>query len=176
MPTTASKSSRVEVAIRPGAPHQRVELVLAPFARADLGHDLLRQHVERLLGDREPVELAAADAVEQRRALDELVARQRKQPALGRAVDRVAGAADALQEAGDRARRAELADEVDVADVDAELERGGGDQRLQLAALQPLLGVEPLLLRQAAVMRGDLVLAEALGQLRASRARPCGAC
>ena len=48
---------------------------------------------------------------------------------------------DALQEGRDRARRAELADQVDVADVDAQLQRGGGDQRLQLAALQPLFGV-----------------------------------
>ena len=119
-----------QVAIGPGAAHQREQLVLAPFARADLGDDLLRQHVERLLGDREAIELAAAHAVEQRRAFDQLVARQREQPALGRAADRVAGAADPLQEAGDRARRAELADEVDVADVDAELERGGRDQRL----------------------------------------------
>ena len=92
------------------------------------------------------VELAAAHAVEQRRAFDQLVARQRKQPPLRRAADRMAGAADALQEARDRARRAELADEIDVADVDAELERGGRDQRLELAVLQPLLGVEPLLL------------------------------
>ena len=30
----------------------------------------------------------------------------------------------------DRARRAELADQIDIADVDAEFERGGGDQRL----------------------------------------------
>jgi hypothetical protein len=40
-----------------------------------------------------------------------------------------------------RARRAELADELDVADVDAELERRGGDQRLELAAFEPLLGL-----------------------------------
>ena len=154
MRTTAAKSARASVAIGPGAAHQREELVLAPLARGDLGDDLLRQHVERLLGDRQPVELAAPDAVEQRRAFDQLVARERKQPALGRAVDRVAGAPDPLQEARDRARRAELADQIDVADVDAELERGGRDQRLQLAALQPLLGVEPLLLGEAAVMRG----------------------
>ena len=76
----------------------------------------------------------------------------------------MARAADPLQEARDRARRAELADEIDVADVDAQLERRGGDQRLQLAVLQPLLGVEPLLLGQAAVMRGDRVLAQPLGQ------------
>ena len=88
-----------------------------------------------------------------------------KEPPLGRAADRVARAADALQKRRDRARRAELADEVDVADVDAELERGGGDQRFQLAALQPLLGLEPPLLGQAAVMGGDRVLAEPLGEL-----------
>ena len=120
------------------------------------------------VGNLQPVELAATHAVEQRRAFDQLVARQREQPALRRAADGVAGAADPLQEGGDRARRAELADQIDVADIDAELERGGGDQRLQLAVLQPLLGVEPLLLRQAAVMRGDVVLAEPFGQLRGS--------
>ena len=65
----------------------------------------------------------------------------------------MARAAGALQERRDRARRAELADELDVADVDAELERRRGDERLQLAALQPLLGVQPQLLRHAAVMR-----------------------
>ena len=66
---------------------------------------------------------------------------------------------------GDRAGRAELADQVHVADIDAELERGGRDQGLQFAVLQPLLGREPLLLRHAAVMGGDRVLAEPLRQL-----------
>ena len=124
----------------------------------------------------ETVELAAAHAVEQRRAFDQLVARQREEPALGRAADGVARAADALQEARDRARRAELADQVDVADIDAELERGGGHQRLELAALQPLLGVEPALLGEAAVMRRDVLLAEALGQLPRDALGHAGAC
>src|SRR5215831_5405215 len=69
----------------------------------------------------------------------------------------------ALEEGCDRARRPELADEVDLADVDAELERSGRHQRLELAVLEPLLGVETLLLGEAAVMRPDLVLAHALG-------------
>ena len=165
-----------ESAIRPGAAHASNRAVLGPFLRRDLGDDLLRQHVERLLRDGQPIELAAAHAVEQRRAFDQVVARQREQPALRHAADRVAGAADALQEAGDRARRAELADQVDVADVDAELQRRGGHQHLQLAALQPLLGVEALLLRQAAVVRGDRVFAEPLATTGAPRARPCAAC
>ena len=154
-----------ERAIGPGAAEAGEERVLAPFARGDFGDDLLRQDVERLLGEREAIELAAADAVEQRCAFDELVARQREEAAFGRAVDGVAGAADALQEARDRTRRAELADEIDVADVDAELERGGGDERLKLAVLQPLLGLESQLLGEAAVMRAHMLGAETVGEL-----------
>ena len=152
-------------AIGPRAADQREQLVLAPFLRRHLGHDLLRQHVERLLQNGEPVELAAADAVDQRRAFHQLVAREREQPALGRARDRVPGSPDPLQERRDRARRAELADQVDLADVDAELERGGRHQRLELAVLEPLLGVEALLLGQAAVVCGHVLGADPVRQL-----------
>src|SRR6516164_7860131 len=75
------------------------------------------------------------------------------------------GAPDALEEGCDRARRPELADEVDLADVDAELERSGRHQRLELAVLEPLLGIEALLFGEAAVVRGHLIGADALGQL-----------
>ena len=77
----------------------------------------------------------------------------------------MAGTADALQEGRDRARRTDLADEIDVADVDAELERGGRHQGLEFAALEPLLGGEPQLLGHAAVMGGDGLFAEPVGQL-----------
>ena len=78
---------------------------------------------------------------------------------------RVARTADALQQRRDAMRRSDLADQIDVTDVDAELERGGRDERLQLPGLQPRFGVEPLLLRQAAVMRGDRVVAEPIAQV-----------
>ena len=87
MRTTASKSSRAQRGVRPGAAHQCEQRVLVPFAAGDLGDDLLRQHVERRLRDAQRVELAAAHAVEQRRALDQVVARLREQPALGHAAD-----------------------------------------------------------------------------------------
>ena len=77
----------------------------------------------------------------------------------------MARAPRALQKCRDRSRRTELADQLDIADVDAELERRGGDQHLQLAALQALLGLEPQLLRHAAVVRGDVLVAEQLGQV-----------
>src|SRR4029077_12781276 len=80
--------------------------------------------------------------------------------------DRVSGAPHALQEGGNRARGGELAYQVDLADIDAELKGCRGDQRAQLPALQARLGIEPRLLRHAAVMRRDLPLAEAFGEVK----------
>ena len=111
------------------------------------------------------VELAAADRAEERRALDQIVARDREQAALRRAGDSVSRAPDALQQRRDAVRRSDLADQIDVPDVDAELERRGGHQRAQLAGLQPRFSVEPLVLREAAVMRGDGLLAEPLAEM-----------
>ena len=61
-----------------------------------------------------------------------------KRRPFGVRAERVARAADALQERREAARRADLADQVDGADVDAELERRRRDERAQLARLQPL--------------------------------------
>ena len=62
------------------------------------------------------------------------------------------GAADALQPARDRLRRLDLDHEVDRAHVDAELERRGGDEARDLARLQQLLDLDPLLARERAVV------------------------
>ena len=154
-----------EVAIRLGQLAALVQLVERPFAAGRFGHELLGQRVQRLLRHADAVELAALHRVHQGGALQQVVERQRKQPPFRDRADRMAGTADPLQEGVHRTRRAELADQVDVADVDAQLERAGGDQRLQLARLQALLGLEPVLARQAAVVRGDMLLAEPLGQV-----------
>jgi hypothetical protein len=71
----------------------------------------------------------------------------------------------ALKECVDRARRADLADEIDVPDVDAQLERCRRDQRLQLAALEPKLRIQSQLLRKASVVSRHVLLADALGQM-----------
>ena len=83
-------------------------------------------------------------------------------------------APDALEERADRAWRAELADELDGPDVDAELERGSGHERAEVAGAQPGLNVATPCRRQRAVVGGhhevrvfhaELVGREALGQL-----------
>ena len=52
-----------------------------------------------------------------------------------------------------------------MTDVDAELERCGGDQHFELAVAQALLGIEPCFFGEAAVVRGDVFRAQVLGQL-----------
>ncbi|MNO70326.1 hypothetical protein D3C76_612050 [compost metagenome] len=75
------------------------------------------------------------------------------------------GAPDPLQEGCDGARRADLADQLDVADVDAQFQRRGGHQHPQAAGLEALLGVQAQFLGQAAVVRGHLVVAQAFGEV-----------
>ena len=116
------KLTAPEVPVGPRAAQQREQTLLVPFARRDFRHDLLRQYVERLGRHDEPVELAAAHRHEYRRALQKIIARQREQTPPGRAAEGVPGAPDALQECGDGARRGDLTDELNLADVDTELQ------------------------------------------------------
>ena len=93
---------RVEVVARkspiwPGAPDQVVERAFGDFLASRDGDDLLGEHVERMRRDARLFQPAGADAPDQRRALDELVAREREQARLGDAVTRVRRAPDALQ-------------------------------------------------------------------------------
>ena len=81
----------------------------------------------------------------------------------------MAGAAGALQCGRDGARCVDLADQIDGADVDAELERGGGDEQLDLAGLQFALGLEAQLARERAVMCGDVFVPRRSPSWKASR-------
>ena len=69
------------------------------------------------------------------------------------------GAADPLQTAGDRRRRLDLDDQIDSPHVDAQLQAGRCHQRRELAGLQGVFDVEPLLARDGAVMRAYQLLA-----------------
>ncbi len=58
-----------------------------------------------------------------------------------------------------------MTDEVDVADVDAQFQRRRGHQCPQLTPLEARFGVEPQLLRHAAMVGSYLVRAEPLGKV-----------
>src|SRR5581483_6685582 len=60
--------------------------------------------------------------------------------------------ADALNRGGDGLGRIELADEIDRAHINSEFKRSGGNDGAELAALELLLGGQPLLAGEASVM------------------------
>ncbi len=122
---------------------------------------MLGEHVERVLGDDRRLDRAVAHALGDNRALEQVGAELREDPAAADVADRVAGAADPLQPARDRLRRLDLDHEVDGAHIDPELEARGGDEARQFAGLEHLLDDEALFAREAAVVRaGDLALGE----------------
>ena len=83
--------------------------------------------------------------------------------------DLVAGAADALERAGDAGRRLDLDDEVDRAHVDAELEAAGRDDAGEATALEVVLDDRALLLGDRAVVGlGD----DGLGAAALARTAP----
>ena len=111
-----------QVAIRVGGTHALVENVFIPFLTGRRCHDLLGQDVERLVRNDQSVEPALTRRAEHRRALDQLIPRQREHPPLGNRAEPVSRPADALQQRADRAGRTHLNDEIDAPDIDAQLE------------------------------------------------------
>jgi hypothetical protein len=76
----------------------------------------------------------------------------------------VSRSTDALHGNGDSAGAGNLADEINVADIDAELERGGRNQNLDFAAFQALFSVESQGPRQGAMVGGYVFYPESLGK------------
>jgi len=141
-----------QLAVRPGAPDEREELVLAERPRGGLGDDLLGEHVARPGEGGDRLQLPGAQPADERRALHELVPAHGEEARPGRRAPPVAGAAGPLQGHVQGARAAQLGHEVDGADVDAELEGGGGHDGPERPGLEAVLGVEPAGPRQAAVV------------------------
>ncbi len=154
-----------ERAIGVRAAEDVVEAVFVPGFGAAAGGDLLHEDVDGGFGDLELVELAGAHFAEERGLLEEVVAGGGEETAFGDGTAPVAGAADALHGDADVAGGGDLADEVDVADVDAELERSGGDEDLDRACFEFLFGVEAERAGERAVVGGDVFCSETLGEL-----------
>ncbi len=140
--TISSNCCAGELGVGRGPPHQLEQFVGSPFPGRHFGHDLLGQDVEGQAGQVDGVQAPGPDRGEQGRALHQLVAGQGVQAPLGGARPAVVGPADPLQEGGDAAGGPDLAHQLDRADVDAQLQRGGGDQGAQVAGPQP--GLDPV--------------------------------
>ncbi len=154
-----------ELVVRGGPPHEVEQAVGPPLLGRHLGHHLLGQDVEREAGQLDDVQPAGPHRGQQGAALHQLVPGQGVQPALRGAGPAVVGPPDALQEGGDAAGRADLAHQLHRADVDAQLQRGGGDQGPEVTCAEARLHPVAPLLGQAAVVGRHHVLAQTLAQL-----------
>ena len=143
------------------------------FHVSSAGHrdDLLRQHVERIARIARGLDLALVHRARDGGAGHQIAAELRKDDAFADGARLMAGAADALQAAGDRRRRLDLHDQIDGAHVDAELERRGGDERLDAPGLEQVFDLAARLARQRAVVRAHQRLA---GQLVERAGQPLG--
>ena len=106
---------------------------------------------------------------------EQIVERKREQAPFRRRVELMARAADPLDRGRDALGRVDLADQLDRADVDTQLQRRGRDQRAQLTALKPLLGRDPLGARETPVMRQHGVVAETFLQVERDPLGPSAA-
>src|SRR4029450_3423445 len=96
-----------EVSIGISTARESEHFILAPLLSAHFSGDLLSEHVDGTLGNLQSIQLATPHAIQQSRAFDKVVARQRKQTALGCSTHRMAGSTHALQERVDGARCAD---------------------------------------------------------------------
>ncbi len=129
-----------------------VEVVDLPVLQRRAGHDLLGEDVERVGGDREGLDRAAAHPLDRDRGLREVAAVLGEEDAAADLAHLVAGPADPLEGAGDAGGRLDLDDQVDGTHVDAELEAARGDDAGEPTPLEVVLDEGPLLLGDRAVV------------------------
>src|SRR5205807_5575789 len=136
----------------------------------DHGHDLLGHDVHRVAGDAGLLDEPRLHPGHDDGRLHQITPELGEDAALGGLAHLVAGPADALQPAGYRRGGFDLYDEVDGAHVDAQLQAAGRDQGGQLAGLQGVLDLEPLLPGHRAVVGPNEV--RAVTGVRATQAVP----
>ncbi len=123
---------------------------------------MLGQHVERADAGRRRVLRILGDGIQRSAAFEHFEAVRRHQYALGGLVHAVIGAADALQEPRRAFRRTDIDDEIDIAPVDAEIERRGAHHGAQAAGRHRDFDLAPLRHVERAVMQryGEIVVVD----------------
>ncbi len=119
-----------EVMIWPRPSAHCEKLVFRPIVAGNGRDDLLRQNIQGRNRHFNFVQPLPPHSTHECQRFEQFVAGQRKEPAFRHSPQRMPGATDALQKRRDRSGRPDLAHEVDVANVDSQLQRRRGDDRL----------------------------------------------
>ncbi len=116
---------------------------------------MLRQHVERADAQRRRVLRVLGDGVERGAAFEHFETVGRHQHALRGLVHAVIGAADTLQQPRGAFRRSDIDDQIDIAPIDAEIERRGTNDSAQSPGCHRGFDLAPLRHVERAVMQRD---------------------
>ena len=132
--------------IGPGLPHFVEQVIRTERPRTGHDQDLLAQHVQRPRPARFSIQIMRPGGLQRGQTFHHLEAVGRHQPRLGRRVVAVVRPPDPLHQPLDVLGRANLDHQIDIAPVDAKVERAGADhgaqlpgrhRRLDLCALLP---------------------------------------
>ena len=119
---------------------------------------MLRKHVDRVLRHGGRLDVPPVHPLHDDGGLEQVATVLGEHLGLGRDPDLVARTAHPLEPPCDGRRGLDEHDEIDGRHVDAELEGRGRHHALELATLEAVLDVDPLLSRHRAVMRLDDVV------------------
>ena len=144
-----------EVGIGQGRAHLGEQFIGAERPRARHAEDVLREDIDGAAAMDDGVLFAGERCFERGAAFQHFEAIGRDENGVRRLVEAVVGAADALDQAGRALRRAEMDDEIDVAPVDAEVERRRRDDGAQIAARHGGFNLAPLGDIERTVMERD---------------------
>ena len=144
-----------QVAIGAGRTHFVIERQEIERLGAGAAHHVLGQHVERADPGRFAVETVLGYGLPGGLALQHLEPIGGHEQRATGLIQPVVGAADPLDHPRGALGRGQLDDQVDVAPVDAQVERGGADHGPEFAARHRRLHLATLLGGQAAVVQGD---------------------
>jgi hypothetical protein len=142
-----------QIAVGRRTANETEEVVDLAFAGRRFGGDLLRQDVQGVPRAADGLDRAFLHGLRRGGAGQKIPPELREEDPARRRVRHVPRPPHALERRGDRRRRFDLDHQIDRPHVDPEFERTSGDERAELAALQPVFEIPPQIAREGAVMR-----------------------
>ena len=144
-----------ERSVRRGGADEIEEFVDGPGVEGNDGDNLLRENIEGIARVVDGFNLPFIHGAGDGGAGGKVASIFGINDGVTNGADAVTGSTHALHAAGDGGRRFDLHHEIDRAHVDAEFDRGGGDESAQRAHLEAVFDLLALVGGNAAVMRAD---------------------
>ena len=141
------------------------ELDDAPLRDATHRDDVLGEHVERISGDAERLDIATCHVVGDNRGFEKVHAVLREDSTDTGGTDLVSRSSDPLQPSSDAVGCLDLNDQVHAAHIDSQFERARGDDSTKCAAFKTLFDVDTLAMAYGAMVSANKLFVRQLVEL-----------